>query len=143
MYIIPYEVEYRDFLENHASYNSICSGIPSCDHCMKKSYYHRSKYLNNYLSIFFKNLEEIKNNNYNLMPKLEWCAAKTTEIKKCGELHNKHCNNNKSIKTCDCNLATFLKCAYGINVSDEDEKPSLKIIYDYFKKHNKNRLKII
>lgn len=112
MFVIPYEIEYRNFLENHAKYNSGCSGVGSCDHCTKKSYPHRNKYLKNYLDVFFKNITTFKifiqNKETLSMPKLEWCAAETAAWMKCGDFHTKYCNNNKTINECDCNLAIIL-----------------------------------
>jgi uncharacterized protein YcsI (UPF0317 family) len=139
------EEKYLDFQENHAEYNSSCSGIGSCEFCNKKLYPMRTKYLKAYINLFKSNknncplagltwLGMSERSFLPKSPKLIWTCADTARKWILGDFHKSKCNTGKTIINCDCLLADFIRIAY-----DEHNENSIAPsfgdqIYPIFKK---------
>jgi hypothetical protein len=123
---IPSEDDYRIFCESNASYNSSCSGVGSCDHCNKKMYPIRGKYLKEYVRIYKQNKD-----NLDSMPKLFWVASESAQEFKLGDFHKQKCNLGKPVSECTCELSCFMKTCFN-NVNEDDTRPSLDTICGTF-----------
>lgn len=115
--------EYLNFAEEHSEYNSFCSGIGSCDHCNKKLYSRRSKYLKAYVNLY--KLSSGKECN---SPKLIWICADTAKEWNLADFHQNKCTSGKMIDQCDCLLADFIRVAY--DSDDYNENSTVKSFGD-------------
>src|SRR5687768_12559249 len=97
------EQDYLDFLERHSEYDSMCSGIGSCEFCNKKLFPLRSKYLKAYINLYKNNKEKC--------PKLIWACTDSAKEWKLGDFHKNKCDHGDMINVCKCSLAEFIRSA--------------------------------
>lgn len=133
MIIVPESSNWEQFLISNDG--SACSGLGSCDHCNKKMYPKRAKYLKSWMHVYAQNKSAIKNADV-VMPRLQWVAAETAEQFNLGDFHKTKCKLGNSIRDCDCDTALLFRTMY-YNPKDSDIEPSLNIIYPVFSKANK------
>lgn len=107
---------YSDYVAEHGSWNSGCSGVGSCDYCNKRLYPKRTVYLKLYVRLY----KQVRNTpNKDLCPPLNWFYVETASKCKAGEFHREKCSlvNNEDepydVADCPCALADFMRTAYG------------------------------
>lgn len=106
--VIPAEVHWNNFLNKD---RSGCSGITSCDNCLKEMYAHRTGYLKSWITVYLKNEKEI-NQGKVIIPKLYWRAADWAKEFNICDYHKDHCKSGISISGCNCNIARLLRAMY-------------------------------
>ena len=133
MLIVPGYDKWEQFLISCD--DSACSGLGSCDHCNKKMYPHRGKYLKSYMYTYTQNKTEIKNGTI-VMPKLHWIAADTAKEFNLEEFHRNKCQSQNTIKSCDCDTALLFRTMY---YDVNDVELSLDMIYAVYLKFNRHK----
>lgn len=130
--IVPAQAQWDEFLSK--DHYGGCSGLGSCEYCNKKMYPLRTGYLKSWIRIYLKNKQDIDAGNVQ-MPRLQWCAADYANKFIVKEYHQQHCNQNKSITVCDCDIACLLRAMY--HITDDDTLHSLDQIIPVFRKMQK------
>lgn len=129
--IIPLEETWLEFLNN--SHDSACSGLGSCESCKRKMYPLRQKYLKSWMRTFIEHEPEIRAGRVTIH-KLMWVASDTAKEFKLGEFHKTKCETLHSVTNCACSTALLLRTMYGPQITDDDVRVSVDIIYPLYKK---------
>lgn len=117
--------DYSNFVELNSGYNASCSGVGDCYHCNKLFYPLRTVYLKAYIRLY--------RHDKHVCPRLYWVHANTAKFYIAGEFHSSKCDIGEKVENCSCDLADFLRTAFG--ATEDTRLASLgDQIYPNFKK---------
>jgi hypothetical protein len=105
--------DFKNFVAGHWGNEANCSGLPTCEYCLKRMYKLRTTYLKAYIALF--------NENPAACPLLEWTVALNANRWRLGDVHSSKCNTGQQLDNCSCIMATFTKVAYSPPEQSYDE----------------------
>lgn len=125
---IPNESKWINKINNHDG----CS--TACDHCNKKMYPTRQKYLQSWLKIYIANEQRIIDGlrSQCKIDALIWMSTHNAPSLKIGVFHKLYCNTGTLTSECKCNIAWLLRSLYN-NINEDDVVYNIEMIYNAYK----------